>query len=372
MKKILIATENLYCGGVEKCLIELLDSFDYESYKVELLLFNELGDLIDKVNPKVEVKYIIPENKFSNKVINKIYKSLKTRLFRRIPRIINFYISKNEYDIEIAYMHGYITNLVSNIIDDSNKIAWIHTDIEKCDVAKNSGLEKSLEKFNHIICVSNGVKEGVDKLSPSIKAKTKVIYNIINKDSIKKLSMERIDYEFDNRTIIGVGRFYKVKRFDLLIKAHKLLLDDGINNKLILVGRGGAEREYRQLISELGVEKSVDVLGYKENPYPYILKSDVFVLSSDHEGLPTVICEAMSLGKPIVATQCSGAIELVDDNKYGILTKCGDEENLKNSIKILLTNNDLLTKYSTISEMRSDIFNKYTVMKQIEDVLIGM
>lgn len=369
MKKILISTENLHCGGVEKCLIELLNNINYEKYQVDLMLFNEIGDLIESVNKNVKIKYIIPENKYSNKTINKIYKSIKTRIMRNYPKFINYEIRKEEYDVEIAYMHGYITKLISCIESKAIKIAWIHTDIDKCKVAKSYKLEKYLVKFNHIICVSQGVKVSVDKLSTCIKEKTKVIYNIIDKDRINKLANESINYEFKKNTIIGVGRFYEVKRFDLLIKAHKLLLDDGIENNLILVGYGGAEEEYRELIKKLEVEDSVDIVGFKENPYPFIKNSDIFVLSSDHEGLPTVICEAMTLGKPIVGTKCAGVKELIDSNKFGILVECGNEKELKDAIKLILLSEEKRIYFKEQSLKRSNIFNKFNVLKKFEKLI---
>ena len=369
MKKILIATENLNCGGVEKCLIELLNNIDYSKYKIDLLLFNEVGDLIKDVNKNVNIKYIIPENKYNNPLANKIYKSIKTRIIRNYPKHINIELKNEQYDVEIAYMHGYITKLISNINSSAKKIAWIHTDIDKCKVAKSYRLEMFLKNFNDIVCVSAGVKESVDKLSEDIKSKTKVIYNIIDKEKIEKLAKEKINYTFKKNTIVGVGRFYQVKRFDLLIKAHKLLLDDGIKNNLILVGYGDAEKEYRKLICELKVEDSVDIVGFKENPYPYIYNSDVFVLSSDYEGLPTVICEAMILGKPIVATKCSGVKELIEDNKYGLLVECGNVDNIKNNISSILRNKEKKLYFEEKSLERASVFNKETIISKIENIL---
>lgn len=369
MKKILIATENLNCGGVEKCLIELLNNIDYEKYSIDLLLFNEVGDLLNKVNENANIKFIIPREKYKNKFINKIYKSIKTRIFRRCPKAINIELRKSKYDVEIAYMHGYITKLVYSIKSNAKKIAWIHTDISKCEVAKAYKLENILYKFNDIVCVSYGVKENVDKLSTEISKRTKVIYNIIDKDKIEKLAKEKVDYKFKDNTIIGVGRFYKVKRFDLLIKAHKLLLDDGVKNNLILVGYGDSEKEYRKLIKELNVDDTVDIIGFKENPYPYIYNSDIFVLSSDHEGLPTVVCEAMTLGKPIISTNCAGASELIDRNQYGLLVECGNENDIKEKIEGLLLSINKREIFSKKSLKRANLFNNKKIIKEIEDVL---
>lgn len=371
MKYILFSLEHLHCGGVERCLIELLNNIDYNKYKVDLLLFNEVGDLIKEVNDNVEIKYVIPNNKYNHKIINRIYKSIKTRLYRFFPYLINREIKKNKYDVEIAYMHGYITKLISKIKSDAIKIAWIHTDIKECKIAQSSNLKKYLHKFNNIVCVSNGVKKSLDKLYPEFKNKSKVIYNIIDKKRILKLSKEEVDFKFKKNTIIGVGRFYNVKRFDLLLKAHKLLKDDGIESNIILVGYGDSINEYKRLIAELNIEDSVEIIGFKENPYPYIANSDIFVLSSDYEGLPTVICEAMALGKPIISTKCSGAIELIGNDEYGILCECGNEYMIKNSIKKVLEDRALLNKLEKKSYEKSKIFNKTNVLAELDTLING-
>ena len=365
MKRVLIATENLNCGGVEKCLIELLNNMNYEKHSIDLLLFNEIGTLLSEVNKNVNIKYIIPNKKYKNRFINKIYKSIKTRILRRYPKAINIELRNYKYEVEIAYMHGYTTKLVSSIKSNAKKIAWIHTDISKCEVAKSYKLDEVLYKFDDIVCVSYGVKESVDKLSSEISKRTKVIYNIIDKEKIERLAKDKINYEFKENTIIGVGRFYKVKGFDLLIKAHKLLLDDGIKNNLILVGYGDAEEEYKKIIKELNLGDTVDIVGFKENPYPYIYNSDIFVLSSDHEGLPTVICEAMTLGKPIVATKCSGAEELINKNRHGILCECGSEESIKEGIKKILTDNVIKEKLHQNNKERGEIFNNKKIINEI-------
>lgn len=368
MKKILFVTENLYCGGVEKCLVELLDNINYEKYKIDLLLFNECGSLIDQVNKNVNIRYIIPNEKYKFRLINKIYKSIKTRLYRKFPTLINYELRNENYDIEIAYIHGYITQLVSCIKSRAKKISWIHTDVKKCEVAQSANLGIYLPKFDDIICVSSGVKDSIDELFPFIKDKSKVIYNVIDSNKIRKLANEKVDFKFKENTIIGVGRFYSVKRFDLIIKAQKLLKDEGIKSNVVLVGYGGALSEYKKLIEELEIEDCVEIIGFKENPYPYIYNSDIFVLSSDHEGLPTVVCEAMTLGKPVISTKCSGAIELIENNKYGILTSCGDEYELKDALKKVIQNNDIKNSMSMKSTERSNIFEKKEILNKLENI----
>lgn len=368
MKKILFVTENLYCGGVEKCLVELLNNISYDKYEIDLLLFNECGSLIDQVNKNVTIKYIIPDNKYKLRLINKIYKSIKTRLYRNFPKLINYELKNENYHIEIAYIHGYITKLVSCIKSKAKKIAWIHTDVKKCEIAQSLNLGIYLPKFSNIICVSNGVKNSVDELYPAIKKKSKVIYNIIDSNKIRKLASEKVDYKFKENTIIGVGRFYSVKRFDLIIKAQKLLKDEGIKSNVVLVGYGGSVSEYEKLIEDLQIEDCVEIIGFKENPYPYIYNSSIFVLSSDHEGLPTVVCESMCLGKAIISTACAGAIELIEDNKYGFLIPCGNEYELKEAIKKVIQNSNIKKEMEEKSLQRSQIFNSFKILKQIEEI----
>ena len=146
--------------------------------------------------------------------------------------------------------------------------------------------------------------------------------------------------------IMGIGRLEKQKNFQLLIKAHKLLLERNINNNLVILGQGSQEMYLKSLIQKLSVEKSVIFLGFQENPYKYLKQADIFVQSSIYEGLPTVLIEALVLNIPVVATNCpDGAKEILENGKYGLLVKMNDEKALADAIEKILLDREIREKY---------------------------
>ncbi len=111
------------------------------------------------------------------------------------------------------------------------------------------------------------------------------------------------------------------------------------NVRLILLSEGKLEDELRATISGLGIEQDVDIHGFVSNPYAYMARADVFVLSSIFEGLPTVLIEALGCGCPVVSTDCpDGPREILEDGRWGQLVDVGDEEGLAAAILETLEN----------------------------------
>ena len=109
-------------------------------------------------------------------------------------------------------------------------------------------------------------------------------------------------------------------------------------------------------------------LGFEENPYPYLKKSDLFVSTSLSEGLPYVICEAFVLGIPVVATETAGAIELLDNGKYGILTG-QDDISIYEGLRKLIDNEELRDEYHLKSLIRAEMFNIDKAMKSVYSLI---
>lgn len=370
MKKILIIQETLGGGGAERVLKNILDNLDYSKFKVDLLLIYNEGVYLEKINPNVNIKYIYKKLKYKNKILNKINFSIRKFIFKYFSKLLYKKYVIDSYDVEIAFLEGDCTRILSSSTNKiSQKIAWIHIDLSKYRRMSKSEEASCYSKFNKVICVSEDSKNSFIKLYPQFKDKAEVIYNLINIDEINDLSKEKIDYRFSYPTLIGVGRLVEQKRFDILIRAHKILIDEGIDNKLIILGEGPKHLELMNLIKELNLENSVDIIGFKSNPYPYIKNSTVFVMSSDFEGFSLVVAEAIVLGKAIVSTRCVGPCELLKNGENGILVECGDIYGLKEGIKNIILNEEYKRCLENKSLEQSKIFNKDLIMKRIEKIL---
>lgn len=370
MKKILIVQETLVGGGAERVLVDTLNKFDYSKYDVELLLLRKQGIYLNSINKNVKVRYIFGDfdsKKGLNRIISwKIY-NLICRFFSNI--LVNKYM-KDNYDVVIGFLEGFSSLLVSQYKKNSKKIVWVHSDLKKLKTITNDIDKDIYNKVDEIVCVSQDSKKSLMELYPEITNKINVIYNIIDKESIKLKSEEKVtDINFDKFTLIGVGRLNIEKRFDVMIKAFKILKNENINAQLIILGEGPEEKELRNLIDKLELVNDVRIIGFKSNPYKYIKKADIFVMSSDFEGLPVVLCESLVLGKAIVATNCTGPAELLDYGKYGVLCDCDNPEALANSIKSLIEDDDKRHAYSLKSLERSKIFDENKVLKEIYSLI---
>lgn len=161
------------------------------------------------------------------------------------------------------------------------------------------------------VCVSKGVLEDLRTFFPDRQDLT-YIYNPIDADLIQQQGKEKVN-EYLGHAIIHVGRFHRSKRQDRLVQAYAR---SGVNNPLFFIGRIGNNNVYyeqaKNLASSLGVAEKIHFLGFKPNPYAYMARASLLVLSSDYEGLGMVILEAIVLGIPVLSTDCpSGPSEIL-------------------------------------------------------------
>lgn len=145
-------------------------------------------------------------------------------------------------------------------------------------------------------------------------------------------------------------------------------MTDGLDVRLLLLGTGELEETLKKQVRDLRLEKNVEFLGYKKNPYKYVKNADLFVCSSLHEGFSTAVTEALIVGTPVVTTVCSGMEELLGQNEYGLIVD-NDMEALYKGVKKVLNNRRILEELSVKAFERGKKFNVVETTKQIEDFL---
>lgn len=362
MIKILFFIENLSGGGAEKVLQNLVNNMDKEKFDITVqTVWRE--DSEKYLNENIRYKYIYPcYSKLNN------YKYRLSVLLKTIyPRYI-----KDSYDIEVAYLECGATKVISTSTNkNAKKIAWVHCDLSKKISNINDFKKKSVnwyKQFDKVVCVSQDVEKSFKSIYGD-EFDTEVIYNAIDDYSIKEKADETTDdYFFDEKTptIVSVGRLSKQKRFDRLIEAHKLLLDNGIMNNLLIIGEGNEREGLEQFIISSGVQSTVTLAGFRNNPYPYIKKADLLVCSSDYEGFSSFVAEGLILGKAIVTTDCNGMKELLGNSQYGVITEC-DAKALSKGIEKLLTDNSLKEEYERNATERAGSFSIEASVKSAED-----
>lgn len=355
----------LTSGGAQRVLIDLLNNLDYSKYAVDLIVIYNKGLYFDEINKNV--KCITLFTSYDEMLVgqNYIKKSSNEDLYK-------LFINK-KYDVEIAFIEGEVTKIISGSNNkDSKKLAWVHTNMKNNHWCENfySGIKEEEEcyrKFNYIVCDSYDVKTSMFSMFNISRKNIKVIHTVIESKKIEKLSIEE-NIKFDNFTFCAVGRLSKVKGIDRLIRVHKKLIDENLSHHIIVIGEGEEEKTLKELVEKLDVKDTFKFLGFKNNPYKYVKASDVFILPSLEEGLSTVVCEALVLGKTIIATKCSGILELLEDSKYGIVAE-NSEKGIYNSMKEVLLNRKMLVYYSEKAQIRMKDFSKEDIINQIEEII---
>ena len=325
MKKILFGITGLTIGGAERVLVDLANELS-KSYDITIFTLYAKGELEKELNSNVKLKSLFKYSyKEMSKLKQKIVVPLKVLLLKN--SIYNKDI-KGNYDVEIAFLEGPITRLVSVKNKNVRKIAWVHNDIS---LVFGKGLKARLKKYldkkiygkyNDLVFVSKENMCDFDKTYTNLNISDehkKVIYNYIDKQRIIKKSLEDIDISFKKEDInfVTVSRLVYQKGIDRIIEVHKKLIESGYNHKFYVIGDGPEREKLENLIKGNKVENSFFLLGQKENPYPYIKNADYFCLLSRFEGYGMVLEEAKILGKPIIITDTAAREAVEDyDNKW--------------------------------------------------------
>jgi glycosyltransferase involved in cell wall biosynthesis len=149
---------------------------------------------------------------------------------------------------------------------------------------------------------------------------------------------------------------------------HKRLLNKGIDHEVWILGTGPDENILKEQAEKLEITQSCLFLGFR-NPYPYLKSADIFVMTSDYEGLPLVMCEAMILAKPVVSTAVTGPNELLEGGRYGLLVE-NTEDAIEKGLSDMLQNKELREEYSRILENNHGKFIFPSNIKEIESKLM--
>lgn len=352
-KKILIRIGSLRHGGAEKVLINFLKNLPEDKYDVDLLINLYTGMYIQEVPSWVKLHYLLKGEMITtnrpHEIPVKAFRVLYQKMFLLFPSLLYRFILKNKkYDVEIAAIHGMYRELLSSPQKDSKKIIWIQNDIFNLK-EYTPEIIKQFFRFDKILVISNKLKEEMQKLAKTDKEKQSVIkiFNPIDKeDTIRKADIPINDYPFSKNlpTFITIGTVYPQKGYDRLLDVHKKLLKEGLQHQIIIIGDGFDFENIQTKLNQLELQETVKMLGFRSNPYPYLKESDFYVMSSRHEGFPTIIAEALILNKSVVSTDVSGIKDLLQDGKLGIITS-NSEDGIYEGMKKFLTDKELAKKY---------------------------
>ncbi|OBW39419.1 N-acetylgalactosamine-N,N'-diacetylbacillosaminyl-diphospho-undecaprenol 4-alpha-N-acetylgalactosaminyltransferase [Chryseobacterium sp. MOF25P] len=333
-KKILIRIGSLRHGGAEKVLVTFLKNLPRDQYEIDLLLNLYSGKYLSDVPDWINIIYLNKGEMITTNRIQDIPKKAARVIYqtalKKLPTLLyNGKLKGKKYDIEFAAIHGMRDEIINSPLTSSKKIVWIHNDLSQVKEYTETEIKKFFA-FDKIMVISEKIENLFLELAENETEKQKIvkIYNPLDTEEIlSRADNPVINYEFDDAipTFISVGTVFPQKGFDRLLKVHKKLLDEGLKHKILIVGDGYDFENIKSLKTELKADETATMLGFTDNPYPYFSKADFYILSSRYEGFPTVLFEAITLKKKIIATDVSGVKEMLNNGDLGLIVENSED-----------------------------------------------
>lgn len=380
-KALLFINGHLNTGGVEKSLLDILTHLDYETYEVDLLLTEKLGDYAPQLPPQVHVMLRSIEGTYGplgrvllQGIRRRDWFTVKMRLVFLLMRLFgsrcialakHLLTGGKEYDCVIGFRRGLCTEIAAYAVNAKRRITWWHHG--SVNVEPEAYLEQ-VKPFSQVVAVSEGCRTMLQEAMPSLADRLVTIHNILNPETIRARAAEFQPYLDDGRIhIVSVGGLAPEKHFDNAIYAAKRLKELGVPFRWHLVGDGVLREELRKKAAGLEVTDCFLFEGNQVNPYPYIKNADLFVHPSYVESFGIVVTEALVLGIPCVVTKSTGVMEFLRDGENVLLTE-QDPDALADGVLAVLHDNSL-RRHLAANAHCPEQFMPDVVMKKIDTLL---
>ena len=369
--KLLIFINTLQSGGAERVVSLLLQHLK-DDFEIHLGLYSNIID------------YTIPPE---IKILNLQQPLVQDKMIRflKLPYIswkVYSYCKKNNINISVAFLYRpcYINALMKSFWGYKGKVIMCERTHQTTMQQSQSKIYRMFSKFmvrfsykRADLVLANSYAMQTDLIENfKIKTPVRVIYNPIDLNFIKTHKDEAPAFVFDKNIFhfINVGGFRTEKNHLLLLQAFFILKN--LPCKLVIVGGGVMEEVLKQKVSDLGMSEKVSFCGFDNNPFKYVNRSDCFVLSSDVEGFPNVLIEALACGKAVISTDCSSgprellapatdlhhrAINNYEIGEYGILTPVNDVTALATAMKKIYEDSDLRKQFESKAAARAQQFD---------------
>ncbi|WP_195921505.1 MULTISPECIES: glycosyltransferase family 4 protein [Erysipelotrichales] len=343
-KRIVFFDGTLMQGGAERVISILSKSMIKEKYNVTILLYyNE--EIFYKLDPNVKVVSVFKNTGSDNILIN-------------IKWIRQFL--KSNADIILSFLAPF--NMLAIAADFGLKIPIIVADRNDPRKIPSSFLLRKARDFLYLL--ADGVviqtTHNRDYFSKYIQRKSAVIYNPISLNDKKGIATKTVK----KKRIVSVGRLMKQKNQLLLLRAFKKVVSMRPGYKLTIYGEGPERPFLEKYILENHLEESVDLPGSVKNVHECIANAEIFVMSSNFEGMPNALIEAMCLGLPSISTKVSGATDLIQDGVNGDLVDLNDEQALADKMIRLIDDDNRRKTYAFNAIELNELLNTETIVKQ--------
>ncbi|MFJ6263835.1 glycosyltransferase [Lysinibacillus xylanilyticus] len=349
-KRVLIVVPTLGIGGGEKLAIDIVLNLDLQKYKVLLIsLFPKMGTEFESIIKKHDIKVHFLDKKlgFDPKVI--ITFANVVRKFN--PHIIHTHLNVVPYVLPATILYGI-----------KNRFHTVHSVANM----ESTGFLKKIMKVTYRffsftpVAIGDFVKTTICEEYGLPDEKVPCIYNGVNTEIFKRIEKKQNTNYFN---FITTGRMQHVKNHKLMINAFSDVAKKYSNVMLTILGDGELRLDIEKQIKELGLEEKVILKGVVRNVAEELNMADVYIMTSNYEGVPLSVLEAMACGLPIVTTRAGGVIDIVKQNQNGLLVDVGNREQLTEEMSKLVEDVMLRQQFSEVSFNMS---KQYDIQKCVE------
>lgn len=351
-------------GGADRVTLTLLESLDRTMFRPSLVLVKASGEFLADVPEDVKVYTLGSRN------LRSAWRPLARLLRAHRPDVL--FSTSSGANVIAIISHLLARSRGRLVLSERNILVRGKPSLKRDATLR---LKRALYgRADHITSVSQGVKDDLVSTLGLPEKQVTVVYNPIVTDALPRLAAERVEHEWfadDVPVILGVGRFVAQKDFGLLIDAFARVRA-ARRARLIILGEGELRAEMLARVERLGLSEDVWFPGFDKNPFKYMSKCAVFVLSSRHEGLPGALIQAMACGAAVVSTDCpSGPSEIITPGVDGYLVPVGDGEALANRIGELIDDPALRRKMGERGRASALRYKTETVMNNYIISLLG-
>ncbi|MGH8476434.1 MAG: glycosyltransferase [Methylococcales bacterium] len=351
--KVLFLCPSLVGAGVERRVCIFMRELETLGLDVRLGLLREEGEFLNEV-PATRLissrfvsrlrRYLIALLRWRDGVncLLAIFQ-IRTMLKETKPDIVVSFTLETTIPMYFAARKEK-RNLAWIISEDSNTAAATTIAIRPMFLVGfvSAVLGKLYRRACHISCVSKAVHDSVQQVYRVDRTRLSILPNPVEWMRIRKALAEPFNAPMDSDFIVSVGRLVAFKQFDLLIRAF-IEVRKSRRIQLVILGEGPERETLMRLVAREGLSRDVLLPGFVNNPWSFMARAKMLVLSSKLEGFGNVIIESMAAGCPVIATRCGGPEDIIRDRYNGLLVEQNAAE-IANAIKLLLDDPGLCAK----------------------------
>lgn len=316
-------------GGAERVMVTMANGLSEKGYRVDLVLGARTGHFLEKLDTSI-----------------RIIDLASTRIAFSFLPLVRYL--RREHPVALLATQGHVNIIailarmiarvpVRLLVRETSTLSVFTRNQKGVKTRATLGLARLLYRLaDCVIAPSQGVKDDLVRELGLPEDRVKVISNPLSLDAIRKFARYRLQHPWledgEVPVVLSIGRLSPQKDFVTLLSAFAKVLIQR-DSRLVILGEGEDRGKLESMIDRLGLKDRVDLRGFVDNPFAYLGRSALFVLSSPSEGLPNTLLEAMAVGVPVIATDCpSGPKEILEGGRWGRLTPVGDVDAMADAI----------------------------------------